>query len=115
MDAIDTCITGNLIMMLRLLKNTTFSTAVYCAFGIIKNVRTIFETSDARPLDALCDVNTEGKKIMSNRSNRNGFGDKHNPKFRFIGFLSEKNLNLSAPNCRFYILEFRRRALKSHG
>ena len=53
--------------------------------------------------------------MMSDRSNRNGFGDKNNPKFRFIGTLSEKNLNLSAPNCCFYILEFRRRALKSHG
>ena len=62
MDEIDICITGNLITMLSLLKNTTFFTAVHCAFDIIKNVRTIFETSDARPLDALCDVNTEGKK-----------------------------------------------------
>ena len=63
MAAIDTCITGNLNTMLRLLKNTTFSTAVHCTFDIIKNVRTIFETLDARPLYVLCDVNTEGKKI----------------------------------------------------
>ena len=53
--------------------------------------------------------------MMSDRINQNGFGDKNNPKFRFIGFFSEKNLNLSTPNCSFYILEFRRRALKSHG
>ena len=37
-------LTGNLITMLRLLKNT-FPTAMHCAFDIIKNVRTMFETS----------------------------------------------------------------------
>ena len=47
--------------MLRLLQNTTFSTAVHRTCGIIKNVRTIFETLDTQPLDALCDVNAEGK------------------------------------------------------
>ena len=34
-------------------------TAVHRASNIIKNVRTKFETSDTRLLDALCDVNTE--------------------------------------------------------
>ena len=52
-------ITRNLITMLGLLKNTTFSTAVHRASAIIKDVRTKFETSDSRLLDALCDVNTE--------------------------------------------------------
>ena len=47
--------------MLRVVKNTTFSTAVHRASDIIKNVRTIFETSDTQLLDALCDVNTEEK------------------------------------------------------
>ena len=51
--------------MLRLLKNTTFLTAVDHASDIIKNVRTIFETSDTRLLDELCDVNTEGKNDVS--------------------------------------------------
>ena len=54
-------ITGNLIMMLRLLKNTIFSSAVHCASDIIKNVTASFETLDTRLLDALCDVNTEGE------------------------------------------------------
>ena len=53
---------GNLITMLCLLKNRIFSSAVHCSSEIIENVRTIFETSDIRLLDALCDVNTEGKK-----------------------------------------------------
>ena len=48
--------------MLRLLKNTIFSSAVHRASDMIKNVRTIFETSDAQLLDALCDVNTEGNR-----------------------------------------------------
>ena len=61
-------------MKLRLLKNTTFSTAVHRASDIIKIVRTIFETTDTRLLDALCDVNTEGK-MMSGRSTRNGSGE----------------------------------------
>ena len=56
-------ITGNLITMLGLLKNTTFSTAVHCASNIIKDVRTKFESSDTRLLDALCDVNTERRII----------------------------------------------------
>ena len=47
--------------MLPLLKNTTFSTAVDHTSDIIKNLRTIFETSDTRLLDALCDVNTDEK------------------------------------------------------
>ena len=55
-------VTGNLITMLRLLKNKKFSTAVERASDIIKNGRMIFETSDTRLLDALCDVNTEEKK-----------------------------------------------------
>ena len=45
--------------MLDLLKNTTSSTAVHRASDIIKDVRTNFETSDTRLLDALCDLNTE--------------------------------------------------------
>ena len=49
-------------MMLRLLKNTTFSTAVDRTSDIIKNLRPIFETSDTRLLDALCDVNPDEKK-----------------------------------------------------
>ena len=52
-------ITGNLITMLGLLKNTTFSTAVHRASDIMKDVRTKFETSDIQMLDSLCDVNTE--------------------------------------------------------
>ena len=59
--------------MLPLLKNTTFSTAVDRASHIIKNLRTIFGTSDSGLLDALCDVNTD-EKIMS----RNGSGE-NNP------------------------------------
>ena len=57
--------------MLRLLKNTTFSTAVDRASDIIENFRTIFKTSDTRLLDAMCDVKTDGK-IKS----RNGSGEK---------------------------------------
>ena len=57
--------------MLRLLKNTTFSTAVDSASDIIENFPTIFETSDTRLLDALCEVNTD-EKLMS----RNGSGEK---------------------------------------
>ena len=52
-------ITGNLTMMLCLLKNSTFSTAVQGASDIIKDVRTKFETLDTPLLDAMCDVNTE--------------------------------------------------------
>ena len=49
-------------MMLYLLKNTTFSTAIHRTSDTIKNIRTIFETSDTGLLDALCDVHdTEGK------------------------------------------------------
>ena len=51
------------ITILRLLKNTTFSTAIHCLPDIIRNVRIIVETSDTRLLDALCDVNTEGKMM----------------------------------------------------
>ena len=58
-------------MMFHLLKNTTFSTVKDCVSDILKNVRTIFETSDTQLLDALCDVNTE-EKMMS----RNGSGEK---------------------------------------
>ena len=54
-------LTGNLITMLRLLKNTTFSTALHRVSDIIENLRTVFENSDTRLSDALCDVNTEGK------------------------------------------------------
>ena len=39
-------IIGNLITMLRLLKITTFSTAVHYASDMVKDVRTKFETSD---------------------------------------------------------------------
>ena len=52
-------------MIHRLLKNTTFSTAVDRASDIIKNLRTIFETSDTRLLDAFCDVNTDEKNDVS--------------------------------------------------
>ena len=41
-----------LITMLRLVKNTKFLTAVHHVTDIIKNARTIFETSDTRLLDA---------------------------------------------------------------
>ena len=57
--------------MHRLLRNTTFSTAVGHSSDIIKNLRTIFGTSDTRLLDALYDVNTD-EKMMS----RNGSGEK---------------------------------------
>ena len=46
--------------MLHLQKNTIFSSAVHHASDI-KNVRAIFETLETPLLDALCDVNTEGK------------------------------------------------------
>ena len=45
-------ITGNLITMLCLLKNTTFSTAVH-RVSDIKDVRTKFETSDTQLLNTL--------------------------------------------------------------
>ena len=48
-------------MMLHLLKNTIFSSAVHRASDIIESVRTIFETLDTQLLDTLCDVNTVGK------------------------------------------------------
>ena len=47
--------------MLCLPKNTVFSSDVHHSSDIIKNVRTIFETLDTGLLDALYDVNTEGK------------------------------------------------------
>ena len=50
--------------MLRLLKNTTFLTAVHRASDIMKNVKAIFETSDTRLLDALCDVKTWRKNYV---------------------------------------------------
>ena len=53
--------TGNLITMLRLLKNTIFLSTVHRASDIIKNVRPVSETLDTRLLDGLCDVNTDGK------------------------------------------------------
>ena len=40
--------TGNLITVLGLLKNTTCSTAEHHSSDIIKDVRTEFETSDTR-------------------------------------------------------------------
>ena len=55
--------------MLRLLKNT-FSTAVHRASDIIKNVRTIFETSGTQLLNAL------RGKVMPDGSSRNGSGEK---------------------------------------
>ena len=55
------CVTGNLITMLYLLKNETFSTPVHHASDIIKNARRIFETSDPRLVDSLCHINTEEK------------------------------------------------------
>ena len=54
-------LTGNLITMLHLLKNETSSNASHVVSDIIQNVRIIFETSDTRLLEALCDVNTAGK------------------------------------------------------
>ena len=54
------------------LQNTTFSNAVHRASDIIKNFRTIFETSHTRMLD----VNTEGEKLLD-RSTRNGSGEKN--------------------------------------
>ena len=66
---------GHLIKMLRLLTNTTFSTAIHCASDSIKDIKTIFETSDTRLLDTLCDVNTEGK-MMSDRNTHSGSGEK---------------------------------------
>ena len=65
--------TGNLITMLRLLKNKMFSSAVY---RIIKNVKTIFETLDTRLLEALCNVNWMRENMMSDRSTQNGSGEK---------------------------------------
>ena len=53
--------TDNLITMLWLLKNTTFSTAIDSVSDIMQNVRIIFEISETRLLEALCDVKTEGK------------------------------------------------------
>ena len=67
-------LTGNLITMLRLLKNTKFQLPSI-ALLTAKKVRTIFETSDTGLLDALCDINTEGK-MMSDRSTQNGSGEK---------------------------------------
>ena len=52
-------ITSNLITMLGLLNNTTFSTAIHCASDI---KRTKSETSNTPLLDALCDINTERQK-----------------------------------------------------
>ena len=40
------------------------------ASDIIKNVRTIFETLDTRLLDALCDVNTEGKHDVKQKHSK---------------------------------------------
>ena len=57
-------ITGNVIMMLCLLKNTTFSTAIHRTSDIIKDGRTKFETSDTPLLDALCDANTERRNYV---------------------------------------------------
>ena len=66
------CFVGNLIMMLRLVKNTTFSIAFHRTSDIIKNV-TIFEILNTQLLHALCDVNTEGK-MLSDRSTPNSSG-----------------------------------------
>ena len=54
--------------MLRLLKNTTFSTAVEGAPDTKKNIKTIFKTSDTRLLDEMCDVNTEKKNDVLQKS-----------------------------------------------
>ena len=62
-------------MMLHLLKNTTFSTAIHRVSDIIQKVRKIVETSDTLLVDALCDVNTE-KKMTSDRNIRNSSGEK---------------------------------------
>ena len=58
------CFAGNLITMLHLVKNTTFSIAFHHTSDIIKNITTIFETLNTRLLHALCDVNTEGKNVV---------------------------------------------------
>ena len=63
-------ITGKLIRMLHLLKNTKFSTALHHASDIMKNVKAIFETSDTPLLDAW-------GKIMSDRSTLNGSGEEN--------------------------------------
>ena len=64
--------TGNLITIgwLRLLNKTIFSTAVHRTSDIIENVRTIFETSDNRLLDELCNVNTEEKNAVRKKSSK---------------------------------------------
>ena len=56
-----TAFTGSLITMLRLVKDTTSPNAVIRASGIIKKCKKIFETSYTLLLDALCDVDAEGK------------------------------------------------------
>ena len=57
-------ITGNLITMLGLLKDTTFSTAIHRASDIIKDIRTTFET---QTLDCWkhCVILTLNKEVMS--------------------------------------------------
>ena len=61
--------------MLRLLKNTTFSTTSHRVSDIIKNVRRTFGISETRLLDALCDAKTDGK-MMSGISTQSGSGEK---------------------------------------
>ena len=68
-------ITGNSITVLPLLKNPTFSTAVHRVPDNIRNVRRIFEISDSRLLDALCDIKRK-EKMMSDTGTRNGYGEK---------------------------------------
>ena len=61
--------------MLRLLNSTTFSTAFHRVSDIIENVRTTFDISDTRLLDALCDAKTE-EKMISGTSAQSDSGEK---------------------------------------
>ena len=61
--------------MLRLPKNTIFSSAVHSASDIMKNIRRISETLDNRMLDGLCEIKTE-RNMMSDRSTQNGSREK---------------------------------------
>ena len=49
------------------IKNATFSTTFHRVSEIIRNVRTTFEISDTRLLDALCDAKTEEKNDVRHK------------------------------------------------
>ena len=84
--------------MLRLLKNITFSAAFHPVSDIIKNVRTTFEISDTRLLDALRDAKTEGR-MMSGTSTQSGSGEK-------IPFVPEHHNSISnkIPSLKLVVL-----------